>query len=288
MARSIALIALSLLVGALSFTVLRNPTVDTEVRVVPLPVQPEIRALSEQASSEQIDDLPVGVALDETLGTYATRYRAYQRGRSHNVELAARKLDGVVIAPGETISFNETVGPRTGRQGFRRAPVIDGGELVPGMGGGVCQVASTLHGAALRAGLEIVEAQPHSRPSGYMPLGLDAAVAWPQLDLKIANPYDFPVMVSTHSEEGQLTVELVGDGSAPEIEIERRVLTRIGFREEVVVDPALAPGERQVSQTGIRGARIEVTRTIRDGNETRIESQVVRYPSTPRVVRVGA
>ena len=194
----------------------------------------------------------------------------------------------MVIAPGETLSFNEAVGPRTGRQGFRRAPVIDAGELVPGMGGGVCQVASTLHGAALRAGLEIVEAQPHSRPAGYMPLGLDTAVSWPALDLAIANRYDFPVMVSTLAHDGELVVEIVGASSGPDIEISRRVLTRIGFREETVVDPTLAPGERRVTQNGIRGAHIEVTRTTREGDETTIESHVVRYPPTPRIVRVGA
>lgn len=284
MARSITLVALSLLVGALSLMLVPRSERQPGVEVVVV----QRSSTAGPSSAEPTDGLPTGVALDQTLGAYSTHYRTYPRGRSHNVELAARKLHGVVIAPGETISFNETVGPRTGRQGFRRAPVIDGGELVPGMGGGVCQVASTLHGAALRAGLQIVEAQPHSRPAGYMPLGLDAAVSWPQLDLKIANPYDFPIMVSAYSAEGELTVELVGDGRAPEIEIERRVLSRIGFREDVIVDPSLAPGERRVTQAGIRGARIEVTRTTHEGDETVIESQVVRYPPTPRIVRVGA
>ncbi len=277
MVRSITLIALSLLVGAVVSSDLFAP--EPPVTVVPMPVQ--------QTTLEQ-DALPQGVALDQTLGSYSTRYRTYQRGRAHNVELAAQKLHGAVIAPGETLSFNETVGPRTGRQGFRRAPVIDGGELVPGMGGGVCQVASTFHGAALRAGLTIAEARPHSRPAGYMPLGLDAAVSWPQLDLKVTNPYEFPVVLLIDAADGEIAVRVVGQDEAPDIEVSRRVLRRSPFREQVVVDPSLAPGERDVRQSGIRGAHIEVTRTIRRGSETVIESHVVRYPATPQIVRVGA
>lgn len=284
MARSITLVALSLFVGALAFNLSRNPQREAVV-VVPLVVDD---SLSMPTRANANDDLPLGVAFDQTLGSYSTRYRSYQRGRSHNVELAGSKLHGVVIAPGETLSFNETVGPRTGLQGFRRAPVIDGGELVPGMGGGVCQVASTLHAAALEAGLTIVDAQPHSRPSTYMPLGLDAAVAWPDLDLRISNPYDFPILISVDSGEGEIAIELSGSGTSPDIEISRRVLNRRPFGERVVVDPTLPAGSREVTQNGVRGAHIEVTRTTREGNEVTIESQVVRYPPTPRIVRVGA
>lgn len=233
--------------------------------------------------------LPTGVALGTTLARYETRYRTHgrNRGRAHNVETAAAKLDGTIIAPGATLSFNETVGARTHANGFRRAMVIDSGELVPGMGGGVCQVASTLNAAALEGGLEIVASRPHSRPSGYIALGLDATVSYPELDLEISNPFDFPVLVEARAERGEMVVELVGQEQPLEVDLTRRVLSRSGYDQRLVPDPALALGTRVVTQDGIRGAQVRVTRTINEDGNTRRESRVVGYPATDEIVRVG-
>jgi vancomycin resistance protein YoaR len=165
--------------------------------------------------------------------------------------------------------------------------VIDGGEIVDGMGGGVCQVASTLHAAALNAGLEVVDQRPHSRPSTYIALGLDATVVYPDIDLVIANPYDFPVTVRSLAADGEMYVELSGSGSAREVQLERRVLARYGTHEEVVTDPSLPSGTRVVERQQILGARVELVRHVHTEQGVVTERQIVRYPATPRLVRVG-
>ncbi|MFT5352940.1 MAG: vancomycin resistance protein YoaR, partial [Polyangiales bacterium] len=209
-------------------------------------------------------------------------------GRGHNVRRAAELLHQTIIAPHGTLSFNEAVGARTRANGFRRAMVIDSGELVPGMGGGVCQVASTLYAAALRAGLEVVDARPHSRPSSYIPMGLDATVSYPNLDLVLSNPFDFPIQVLSHASEGVMLVELIGQARPIAASVRRRVLSRQAFGERTVEDPALLIGTREVTQSGIRGARVQVTRTLTDENgASREERNVIRYPPTDEIVHVG-
>lgn len=244
---------------------------------------------SEAVESAEVT-LPFGFSLDTQMAEYTTRFRTRgrNRGRAHNVTRAAELLHQTIIAPHGTLSFNEAVGARTHANGFRRAMVIDSGELVPGMGGGVCQVASTLYAAALQAGLEVVDARPHSRPSSYIPMGLDATVSYPNLDLVLSNPFDFPIQVLSHASEGVMVVELIGQARPVEASVRRRVLSRQPFEERIIEDPAMPLGTREVTQAGIRGARIQVTRTLTDDSgETREERNVVRYPPTDEIVHVG-
>jgi vancomycin resistance protein YoaR len=175
--------------------------------------EPQVTRIYEvawQLPSETVaaDPLPAGVHFEMRAGEYRTRF-AEDRNRAHNVRMAAAAIDGVVIAPGATFSFNEATGPRTLRRGYRKAPVVIRGELEDGIGGGVCQVASTLHAAAREAELEIVERKAHSRPSHYIRRRLEAAVAYPELDLKIRNPHPYPVSVSAHAQDGRLEVVIL-------------------------------------------------------------------------------
>jgi len=242
-------------------------------------------------SFDAADDerLPSGISFDVTVATYLTKFQEYggHRSRARNVHTAAVSLHGAVIAPGEVLSFNDRVGPRTYRNGYRMAHVISGGEITDGMGGGTCQVASTLHAAAFFGGLEMVEHQAHSRPSTYIPMGLDATVVWPDVDLKIRNPFPFPVTVSARAATGELTIELLGAAQPRQVAYERRVLSRSGFSERIVEDPALALGSQEVTQEGIRGARVERTRQITEHGRTSVVIDEVRYPPTSRIVRVG-
>ncbi len=124
---------------------------------------------------------------------YETRFTA-GGNRGKNVERAAIQA---VLEPGAIFSFNSLVGPRTVENRFLWAPVIFKGEMTTGEGGGVCQVSSTIHAAARIAGLEIVERRPHSRPSSYVPLGMDSTVVWPTTDLRIRNSFEIPVEIRT-------------------------------------------------------------------------------------------
>jgi hypothetical protein len=147
------------------------------------------------------------------LAKYSTKYNKQEEQRSWNIELDAKKLDGAILQPGKEFSFNERVGPRDETAGFKPAPVIFLGEMTKDYGGGTCQTSSTMYAAALYAGLDIVKRRGHSRPSHYIGRGLDATVAYPDVDLVVTNPYALPITLHTKTEDGVLTEWFEGDES---------------------------------------------------------------------------
>jgi putative cell wall-binding protein len=121
------------------------------------------------------------------IAQYTTYFKVSEVNRTENIRLAAKALDGQLLAPGERFSFNERVGERTAEAGYKEALIIEGDVFTPGLGGGICQVSSTLYNAVMLAHLEIVERHPHSLPISYVPPGQDATVAYPYLDFKFRN-----------------------------------------------------------------------------------------------------
>jgi len=130
--------------------------------------------------------------------------------RNSNISLACETINGTVLLPGNTFSFNDTVGERTLARGYKEAGAIAGGELVQEVGGGICQVSSTLFNAVARADLEIVSRSPHAWPSTYVEKGEDATVNWPNLDFKFKNNKDTPVFIITYYKNRQCTAEIWG------------------------------------------------------------------------------
>jgi len=157
--------------------------------------------------------------IDGVRASYTTRFSGYQVNRNHNIRLASKALNGRILLPGERLSFNEVVGKRTLQHGFRLAPVIIRGQKRLGIGGGICQVSSTLFNAALLANLKIVRRHNHSIPVPYVPLGRDATVSDPWLDLVIENDSPFPVAIVTELGRSHLTVRVLG-----KVEAGRRVV----------------------------------------------------------------
>src|SRR5262249_10666708 len=148
---------------------------------------------------------------------------------------------------------NEVVGDRTEKEGYRVAPVIQGGELIDGLAGGMCQIASTLHAASFFAGLEIVSSTPHSRPSAYITMGLDSTVVYPTPDLKLRNPYEFPVVMHYQVNQGSVKVELLGKERPNKVIFEREIKTETPFAHEERSDPEAPPGQKIVLQEGYPG-----------------------------------
>jgi len=174
-------------------------------------------AVEEQEQASALLPAPAPVVTPVVMASYETRYSAGS-GRGHNIERAASAFgDGVTIGRGQTFSFNEVVGPRDQPHGYWRAHVIVDGEMIDGDGGGVCQVSSTIHAAARMADLAIDERSPHSRPSTYIPVGLDATVSWPSKDLKIVNMLEDDVVLDVRATRdpknkwvGVLTARFIG------------------------------------------------------------------------------
>ena len=145
----------------------------------------------------------------DVLGSYTT-YGGGSSGRIANIQLACGSCNDVILNPGDIFSYNDTVGERTIERGFQSAPVIANGQLVPGIGGGICQVSSTLYAACLNAGLEIVERYPHSKPVAYIPSGMDATVSWGILDYKFKNNTEYPVKIQDSYANGAIFVQILG------------------------------------------------------------------------------
>lgn len=142
------------------------------------------------------------------IGSYSTYFNSRNRNRSSNIGLSAQAINNTVIFPGEKFSFNGIVGQRTREKGYLRAPVIVRGELYEDIGGGICQVSSTLFNAADRAGLTIVERFSHSRNVHYVPPGRDATVSWYGPDFVFVNPYNHPVLIRAYAGPGSVSVSI--------------------------------------------------------------------------------
>jgi len=147
---------------------------------------------------------PVGTPING--GSFSTKYEASLKNRTINLQVSARTLDGTVIEPGEVFSFNEIIGKATWAKGYRPAKIFIKGKEEQGLGGGICQLSSTLYNAADYAGMEIVERHPHSKRVYYVEEGRDAATAYKGVDLKFKNPLPYPVMIVTKVDGGEVTV----------------------------------------------------------------------------------
>jgi vancomycin resistance protein YoaR len=206
-------------------------------------------------ASVSLDDL-ARVDVEKVASSYETTFVTYGTGagRAVNIENAASRIDGTVLAPGAVFSFNDTVGPRTRDRGFALAPEIQGDEMTQGYGGGTCQVSSTLHAAALFGALDILERQSHSRPSSYTQMGLDATVVYPSPDLKIRNSLPFPVMIHAYlPKPTAIRVELLGGDPVAKVQYAYGVGNTEDFLRRIKVMPNLAPGQKIRHQKGSRG-----------------------------------
>ncbi|MFS8877336.1 VanW family protein [Synechococcus sp. H55.11] len=154
-----------------------------------------------------------------TLSRYTTSLQERTPSQLHNIRQAAQSLDGVYIQPRAVFSFNQVVGPRTLERGYLPAPVFMVAETLDSVGGGICQVSSSLYNAALLAGLEVVERHPHYRPVESVPPGLDATVWYGLADLKLRNPFPWPVRLHLQIRGQNLIVSVLGRGSRHALQI---------------------------------------------------------------------
>jgi vancomycin resistance protein YoaR len=229
------------------------------------------------------------VRYDALLGFFETaddsRTRATER--TFNLQQAASRLDGYVLIPGGELDFNAVVGPRDEANGYRVAKLIAEGEPVDGIGGGICQISGTLHAASLFAGLDIVERHPHTRPSSYIKLGFDAAVAYPSMNLRLRNPYDFPVVLRERVSAGRVRVEIRGARRPHTISLLRKIDRAIPFGQIERPDPTLPRGVRILAQRGVPGIDLHRYRIRRDGAHAVREVRIEHYPPLPQLILVG-
>ena len=234
------------------------------------------------------DDSFAGI--NTMLSLYSTYFKPWDYDRNANLRLATQRIHGTRLNPGEVFSYNNTVGNRTQQQGFRMAPVILDGKLVPDWGGGVCQVSSTLYNSALLANLDIVDRSNHGRAIGYVPLGFDATVVDGYIDFKFKNNLSRPIMLYSVITDNELYFSVLGDAkdAPPPIELDYVVHRVIEPVEVKQPDPTLEIGKEVVDESPQRGFRVSTyrIRTI-NGKEERQLLATDDYDPVNRIVKIG-
>jgi vancomycin resistance protein YoaR len=214
--------------------------------------------------------------LNARLGMFVTTFDSRLKERTTNIQVASDLLNNTLLAPGEVLSLDEKLGPRSADRGFERAVIFVNQRMVYDYGGGVCQLASTLYNAVLQAGLEIVERKGHSLPVSYVPPGMDAAISRDQIDFKFVNNTGHPILVTSRIKENNLLVEVFGHSNEAtntvyKTETERRIIEpRTVFR----VDEMLQPGEIRVVEPGREGFEIKVFELTLVNNELIEKKQI--------------
>jgi vancomycin resistance protein YoaR len=224
-----------------------------------------------------------------TVGSYETFYGGIAN-RIHNVQLVAHLVDDKFIAPGETFSFNGTTGERSAAKGFLEAPVIVNGELQTGLGGGVCQVSTTVFNAAYEAGLPITSRTNHALYISHYPLGRDATVDYPGIDLKFVNDTKHWLLLRTWVGPSSLTVGLYGTPQHRRVESTTAPLRVVAPPPvQKTVDATLKPGEVAVDSFGVPAQATSVERKVYDASGKLLSDATwySSYRSEPKIVRVG-
>jgi vancomycin resistance protein YoaR len=210
--------------------------------------------------------------------------------RIHNVQVVAHLVDDKLIAPGDTFSFNKTTGERTAAKGFLLAPVIISGEVTTGLGGGVCQVSTTVFNAAFDAGLNITERTNHALYISHYPQGRDATVDYPDVDLKFVNDTGHWLLLRTFVSSSSLTVSLYGTPTGRKVVSSTAPLVVAGaIPVKKTVDKTLKPGEKVVDDPGSAPLRTSVTRDVyaKDGTLLYHNTWFSSYRGSPKLLRVG-
>ncbi|HRF58286.1 MAG TPA: VanW family protein [Fimbriimonadaceae bacterium] len=213
------------------------------------------------------------------IGAYSTPLEGRSKSQAHNARLCLARLDGAEIGPHEIFSFNQTVGTWSRDQGYRKAPVSYNGQLIDAWGGGVCQASTTLYNAALLSGLVVLERHRHRFAPSYVPPGRDAAVAYSNIDLKILNPYPYPVRIVSSVVRERVVVTIVGREKPTHVPVIVQDVRSVTPPAEYVIRGGHSAG--RVRNTGKTGYEVATYRVVEGVREL---LSIDTYPPMNRVV----
>jgi vancomycin resistance protein YoaR len=243
----------------------------------------------EKANADRSTEEARAMQIRSLVASYQTFYGG-EPNRIHNVQLVSHLVDGHVIAPGAVFSFNEATGARTADKGFKEAPVIINGELKTGLGGGVCQVSTTVFNAAYEAGLPILARTNHALYISHYPQGRDATVNYPDVDLKFVNDTGHWLLLRTWVGSSSLTVALYGTPVHRRVVSEAAPLVVSGATPvKKVPDPSLYVGQQVLEESGSPPRKTSVQRLVYSASGKVLHDTVFysSYVAEPRVIRVG-
>ena len=229
---------------------------EKEEYVIPLNItEPEIKTT----------DLNYENFFPQKLSNYITRYDESNVNRSTNIKLSSEKINGTTLMPGETFSYNKVVGARTIKAGYKEASVYMNGKVVDGIGGGICQVSSTLYNAALEANLEIVSRRNHYFITSYVPASRDATVSYGTIDLKFKNNRTYPIKIECISKNGICEISIYGieEEVEYEVEIQDEITEVIPYTTKYIENDKLEEGAENEIQKGVNGYKSEAYKILK-------------------------
>jgi len=253
---------------------------DAYVEKEPIKVHPHINGVDFAISIEQAKEIlkeekeeyiiPLKITIPEKtidnlgeeafpskLAEFVTRYDISNKNRSNNLEIASKKIDGTIILPGEIFSYNKIVGERTIAEGYKEAAIYSGGKVIDGIGGGICQLSSTLYNTVIYANLEIVSRTNHRFSTSYVTEGRDATVSWGTIDFQFKNTRTYPIKIVSTVRNGIVRVEIYGieEEKEYEVQIESDITEVIPYTINYIDDNELEKGTEIVEQQGFNGAK---------------------------------
>ena len=254
---------------------------DKEQYEIPLNIT-KPKVTTSQIGSEAFPDL---------LATYSTKYDGGNIDRTTNLRIACQKINDKVILPGETFSYNKTLGERSTATGYKYAKVYENGEVVDGIGGGICQISSTLYNSVLMSNLDIVERRNHQFVTSYTPAGRDATVVYGMTDFRFKNTRTYAVKIKASCSNGIATVSIYGIKEENEytVSFSTKTISTIPYTVKYVDDNTLASGTEKVKQKGANGIITE-TYIIKSLNGKVVSSKLLSkdtYNAMQRIILRG-
>ncbi|NLD48339.1 MAG: vanomycin resistance protein VanB, partial [Clostridiaceae bacterium] len=231
--------------------------------------------------------------IEEVIGSFSTAFNTGKADRSYNIKLACERINNTLLLTGDVFSMDRALGPRSFDNGYRDAPVIIKGRLVEGVGGGVCQVTTTLYAAVLKAKMGIVERTGHSQVLGYVEPGQDATIAEGYIDFKFKNNLEYAVLVNAQVVGNKVVVRLLGKKGTENFDIRLKsvILEEISPGEdEIILDKSLSPGDRAVVRASSKGLRVAVYRETVDKSGRIVDREKISedlYRPVKGVVKVN-
>lgn len=231
--------------------------------------------------------------IKDLIGSFSTAFSANQEARNQNLRVASGLINGTILRPDETFSTNATIGPTDQEHGYQEAPVIVSGVLKKGLGGGVCQISSTLYNAAILAEIEIIERKNHSLAVGYIDKGRDATLAGDYIDFKFKNNTGFPIYIESYIKDYKIYMNIYGKETREDnrtIKFETAIIkTIMPPPEKVTFDSTLKPLEEVVEKKAIVGYTVKLYKLIYIDNvlKDKVEVNTSYYSAYPAEIRRG-
>ncbi|OAS14477.1 VanW family protein [Paenibacillus oryzisoli] len=259
------------------------PSMGTLTHTAPLGLSLPVYELSPSVTMATLK----GQGIDGKISEFTTSFPPSGEGRVHNIRATATSIQDYLMAPGDTFDYSKIIAQTEAKFGYKEAPVILNGSLVPGIGGGICQVSTTLYNAVLRSGLEIVERRNHSLPVSYAPLGQDATFASGYINFKFRNNTTSYVWIRTITTDSKVTVKLFGH-QTPTVtyDVDSNIVETIQPPIKYVNNPSLRPGLERPISIGKVGYKVETYRTKRE-NGTIVSRELIskdQYSPVPTVI----